>query len=106
MSLDSINAGRNEDARWDITSVASSLAGLGADEINTDLEGLLHMLGVADHVHDDYAGFVELVDGPFGRNTNSRDKEGGFLLDDNFDEFGELTVGVVSLLEGNLVYRI
>jgi hypothetical protein len=64
------------------------------------------MLGVADHVHDDYAGLVELVDGPLGRNTDSGDKEGGFLLDDNFDEFGELTVGVVSLLEGNLIYRV
>jgi hypothetical protein len=97
MSLNSINAGRDENARWDVTGVASSLAGLGADEIDTDIEGLLHMLWVADHVHDDYAGFVELIDGPLGRNTDSRDKEGGFLFDDDFEELRELTIGVVSL---------
>ena len=102
MSLASINAGRDEDARRDVTSVASSLASLGADEIDTNFEGLFHMLGMANHVHNNDAGFVELIDCPLGRNADGGDKEGCFLLDDDFDEFRELTIGIICLLRGKI----
>jgi hypothetical protein len=82
--------------------VASSLTSLGANEIDANLEGLFHVLGVANHVHDNDAGFVELVDGPLGRNTHGGDKKSSFLLNDYFDEFRELTIGVICLLQGKI----
>lgn len=77
--------------------MTSSFTGLGADEINTNLERLLDVLGVADHVHNEDTGLVELVDGPFGWDTDGRDEEGGLLGDDNINEFGELTLSVIGL---------
>lgn len=41
---------RDEDSGWDVSSVTTSLTTLGADHVGTELEALLDVLRVANHV--------------------------------------------------------
>lgn len=97
VALHGVNARGDEDRCRDVARVAAALPGLRADEVDADFERLLYVLRVADHVHDEDAGFVELVDGPLGRYADCRDEEGGALFDDDLNEVRELTIGVVGL---------
>lgn len=97
LALADVDAGRDQNAGRDVTSVSSTLTSLGANKVATDVDGLLDVLGVANHVHDRDAGLVQLVDGPNRGNTNGADEELGLLLNDNVEELGELTLGVVVL---------
>lgn len=75
--------------------MTTALTTLGADDINADIEGLLDVLGVADHVHAEDAGAVELLDDRLGGNTDSGDEELGAAVDDDVNELVELALGVV-----------
>jgi len=97
LALADVDASRDENAGRDVSGVASSLTGLGADDVATGVDGLLDMLGVADHVHDGDAGLVKLVDGPLGGNTDGGNKELCLLRNDNLDELRKLALGVVVL---------
>jgi hypothetical protein len=55
------------------------------------------VLGVTDHVHDGDTSLVQFIDGGLGGNTDGGDEEAGSLLNDDLDELGELTFGVVVL---------
>jgi hypothetical protein len=55
---------------------------------------------VADHVHAEDAGTVELLDNGLGGNTDGGDEELGAALDDDVDELVELTLGVVVAVGG------
>lgn len=49
--------------------MTTAFTSLGADDVNTDVECLLDVLGVADHVHHRDAGGMELVNGLLGGNA-------------------------------------
>jgi hypothetical protein len=87
--------GGDEDGGRDITGVTASLTTLGADNVCADVDALLHVFRVPDHVHVEDAGFVELVDDFFGWDANGGDKEFGARFDDDVDEFGKFAFGVV-----------
>lgn len=76
-----------------------TLASLSTDDVYTDVEGLLDVFGVTDHVHDRDTGFVELIDDFFRGYADGGNEEFGFFFDDDLDEFGELAFGVVKLEE-------
>jgi hypothetical protein len=50
---------------------------------------------VADHVHVEDAGLVELVDDGLGGHTDGADEQRGAGLDDDVGELTELALGVV-----------
>ena len=95
LALDQLGNGGDEDSGRDITGVTTALTTLGADNINANIKGLLDVLGVADHVHAEDAGTVELLDDSLGGNTDSGDEKASLFLDDNINELTELALGVV-----------
>ena len=95
LALDQLGNRGNKNGGWDITSVTTTLTTLGADNIDTNIEALLNVLGVTDHVHGEDTGAVELLDDGLGRNTDGRDEKAGALRDDDIDKLSELTLGVV-----------
>ena len=97
LALADVDTGWDQNAGRDVAGVSSTLTGLGADKVATDVEGLLDVLGVANHVHDGDASLVQLVDGPNRGNTDSADEELGLLLNDDVEELWELALGVVVL---------
>lgn len=100
-ALDQLGDGGDEDGGGDITSVTTALTTLGADDIDTDVKGLLNVLGVADHVHAEDAGAVELLNDGLGGNTDSGNEEPGAGLNDDLDELVQLALGVVIAIEDN-----
>ena len=77
--------------------MSTSLAGLGADEVAPDVDGLLHVLWVAHHVHDGDTCFMQGIHDFLWWDTNGGDEEGSFLLNDNLDQVWQLTLRVVEL---------
>lgn len=94
-ALAQLGNGRDEDSCWDVAGVATALTTLGADDVGASIEGLLDVLGVADHVHVENAGGMELLDNGLGGDTDGADEQLGAALDDDVDEFIELALGVV-----------
>jgi hypothetical protein len=95
VALDHLNSSGDEDGGGDISGVASALTTLCADNVDAEVEALLDVLGVADHVHVENAGLVELLDDSFGRYTDGTDEEFGTRIDDDVDELVQLALGVV-----------
>lgn len=95
VALDELDDGRDKDRGRDITSVSTTLTALGADDVGTDLEALLDVLGVANHVGVGNAIGVELVDNPLRGNTDGGDEELSTLGNGDVDELAELALGVV-----------
>lgn len=89
----------DEDCGGDVAGVASSFTALCANHVDAELEALLDVLGVADHVHVEDAGFVELVDDFFGGHADGGDEEAGAGVDGDLDEFVEFAFGVVVAIE-------
>jgi len=96
LALDELDDGGDEHGGGDVTGVAAALAALGADDVDAELEALLDVLGVADHVHVDDTGLVETVDDGAGGNADGGDEELGAGLDDDVNELVELAVRVVT----------
>ena len=90
-----LDDGGDEHGGGNVTSVATALAALSADDVDADVEALLDVLDVADHVHVVDSMLVELVDDGLGGHTDGGDEELSALLDDDVDELIELTLGVV-----------
>lgn len=78
--------------------MSPSLSCLRTDDVDARGEGLGHMLGMADHVHNGDTGLVECVDSFFRGDADGTDEEGGLLFDYDLDKLGELAFGVVVLL--------
>lgn len=85
----------NENGCRDIASVSTTLATLGTDKIGADVETLLDVLGVSDHIHVEDAVLVQLVDDLFWWDTNGGDEEARAGLDDDVYELAELAFCVV-----------
>ena len=51
VSLDSIDAGRDEDRGGDVTGVSSTLTSLSADEVDAGGDGFWYVLGVTNHLY-------------------------------------------------------
>lgn len=92
--------------------MATTLTTLGADDVDAEIEALLDVLWVTDHVHLDKlawhmekfvswrtyvkdAVLVELLNNGAGRNTDSADEELGARVDDDVDELVKLALCVV-----------
>lgn len=94
-ALNQLGHGGNEDGSGDITGVTTALTTLGADDVNADVESLLDVLGVADHVHAEDTSTVELLHDGLGGNTDGGDEEASAALNDDLDELVEFALGVV-----------
>lgn len=51
LALDELHNCRDQDSGGDIASVSTSLSSLCADDIDTEIEALLNVFGVSNHVH-------------------------------------------------------
>jgi hypothetical protein len=95
VALALLDTGRDENGGGNVTSVATTLTALSADDINTQVEALLDVLDVADHVHVVDAALVEPVNNGLWWHADSRDEELGSGLDDGINELVELTLCVI-----------
>lgn len=102
-TLASLDDGRDEDGGGNVTGVTTTLTTLCADNVNTEVEALLNVLGVADHVHVDDAVGMELVDDVLGGDTDGGNEELGTGLDDDVDKLVKLALGVVVAARGRRV---
>lgn len=75
--------------------MTATLSSLCADEVDTEIEALLDVLGVADHVHVENAVLVKLVNDSLGWDTDSGNEELSTGVDDNVNELVKLSLGVV-----------
>jgi hypothetical protein len=100
LALDQLGNSRDENGGRDITGVTTTLTTLGADNINTDIKTLLHVLGVTDHVHSEDTGTVQLVDDSLGGDPDGGDEETGLAIDDDIDELTELALSVIVAVGG------
>ena len=75
--------------------MSTTLTTLGTDDVHTGIKALLHVLGVANHVHVWDSGFVESLNDLLWWGTDGGDKERDFFCDDDVDELIELALGVV-----------
>lgn len=95
VALDELSNGGDEDGGGGVTGVAATLATLSADDIDTEVEALLDVLGVADHVHVEDAVLVELLDDVLGGDTDGGNEELGAGLDDDVNQLVKLALGVI-----------
>jgi hypothetical protein len=95
VSLNHLNSCGDEDRCGCVASVSTALTTLCADDVDTEVEALLDVLRVTDHVHVENAVLVELFDDFLGRNANGGDKELSTRVDDDIDELVQLALSVV-----------
>lgn len=77
--------------------MSATFSGLSTDEVDTNVQCFLNVLGVSNHVHDRNTCLVESFDNFNGRNTDGADEERGLFLDDNIDECVQVAFGVIVL---------
>lgn len=92
---DSLDNGGDQDSGGGITSVATTLTALGADDVGTDVQALLDVLGVADHVHVEDTSLVQSLDDGLGGHTDGANEQLSAGLDDDVDQAIKLALGVV-----------
>ena len=73
----------------------TSLSALGADNVRADVDALLNVLRVSNHVHIQDAILVQSVDNGLGWDTDGGDEELGATIDDDANELVELALCVV-----------
>lgn len=95
VALDGFDNGGNKHGGGDVTGVATTFAALGADDVNAELETLLDVLDVADHVHVQNPSLLELLDDMLGGDSDSRDEQLGVRLDDDVDQLIEFALCVI-----------
>jgi len=94
-ALAEVNHSRDEDGGGDVAGVATTLTALSTDDVDTEVKALSDVLGVADHVHVQDTVAVELLDNVTRWASDGGDKEASAGVDDDVDEFIELSLGVV-----------
>jgi hypothetical protein len=75
--------------------MTTSFSALGADNVHTSLQGLFGMLRRANHVHNQDTGLVKTLNSMLGRHTDSTNEQFRSMLDNQFNQFIEVTVSVV-----------
>ena len=93
--LDHLHHGRDEDRGGHVARVAPTFAALRADHVHADVQALLHVLRVPDHVHVEDAGLVQPLHNRFRGHADGGDEEPGAAVDDDADELIQLALGVV-----------
>mmetsp|Transcript_17281 Transcript_17281/g.35088 ORF Transcript_17281/g.35088 Transcript_17281/m.35088 type:complete len:422 (-) Transcript_17281:113-1378(-) len=78
-----------------ITRVPAALPPLCADEVTASIQGLLDVLGGADHVHHQDVRSMELVHNPFLGNADGRNEEPSPRVDDDVDQLRKVSLSVV-----------
>jgi hypothetical protein len=78
-----------------IASVSTSLTTLCANNVDAEIETLLDVLRVTDHVHVEDARLVEAVDNMLGWDTDSGDEELGAAVDDDAHELVEFALSII-----------
>lgn len=101
---DGLDDGGDQDSGGGITGVATTLTALGADDVGADVDALLDVLDVADHVHVEDAGLVQLVDDSLGGHADGADEQLGAGLDDDVDEAIELALCVVVAIRNSVSF--
>lgn len=94
-ALDKVHNRWDQNRRWNVTSVSTTLASLCADNVNTEVEALLNVLWVSDHVHVQNAGLVEALDNMFGRNSDGGDEKLSTRVDNNAGQLVELSLRII-----------
>lgn len=74
LALAELSNGRDKDAGRDVSGVATTLTTLGADDVHTNVETLLYMLGVTDHVHIKDSSRVQSVNDMLWWHTDGGDE--------------------------------
>lgn len=85
----------NEDSGWNISSVSTTLTTLSADHVGAELEALLDVLWVTDHVHVKYTGLVKTVNGGLWWDTDGGNEKTSARLNGDLDQLVKLSLGVV-----------
>lgn len=85
----------DQDCSGHVTCVSASLAALGADQVGANIEALLHVLGMPNHVHVEYASFVEALDDVYWGHANRADEELGTGIYNDGYEFVELSFRII-----------
>jgi hypothetical protein len=98
LALAEFGHGGDKNCCRNITSVTTTFTTLGANDIRTDIDSLLHVLGMANHVHVENSIFVKFIDNGLGRNTDGRDEELSAALNDDVDKFVKLALCVIVTL--------
>jgi hypothetical protein len=94
-TLAELNNRRDQNGCRNITSVSTTLSSLGADDINAEIEALLDVFGVANHVHVQDTGLVESVDDMLWGDTNGRNEQLCSALNNNGNELVQLALGII-----------
>src|ERR1700760_3505525 len=95
VALDKLNYGWEKDSSWVIAGVTTTFTTLSADNVNTELQALLDVLWMANHVHVENAVLVKLINDSLWWDTNSRDEKFGARFNNNINELAKLALGVV-----------
>lgn len=75
--------------------MATALAALGTDHIDTHVKAFAYVLGVPDHIHVEDAGLVEALDNMYWGNADGGDEELGTGVDNYGDEIIEFAFSVI-----------
>ena len=95
LALDEIDNGGNQNSCGNIAGMSSSLTTLCTDDIDAEIEALLNVLGVSNHVHVRNASFMEAFDDMLGRNANGGDKELGAAVNDDAHKLVEFAFRII-----------
>jgi hypothetical protein len=95
LTLAKLDNGWDQDGSWDITGVTTSFTTLSTDDINTEVETLLDVLWVSNHVHVNDTGVVKTVDNMLRWHTNSGNEKLSTAFDDDGDELIQFALGII-----------
>ena len=95
LALDHLDHGGDQNGSGDIARMTTAFAALRANQVGANVEALLHMLRVSDHVHVEDAGLVEPLDNGLGRDTDGGNEEFGTAVDDDADQLVQFALGIV-----------
>jgi hypothetical protein len=75
--------------------MAATFPTLGAHDIGACLKSFLGMFRRADHIHNEYAGIMELLDRPWRWKSKSTDKDPCSTFDYDINQLVQLALCIV-----------
>lgn len=95
VTLNELGDGGDKDGSRGVSGVATTLTTLSADDVDANIQALLNVFRVADHVHVQDAMLVKAFNDMLRGNTDSGDEEFGATVDDYGDQLVKLALGVI-----------